>query len=60
MVLAMANLVLDSMHTVQAKIDLDGLGPLPERLETVPAHFFIPPVGDPVQLVADGFEELAQ
>ncbi len=60
MVLAITSLILDSVHTAEAVIDFDGPGPMPAMLETVPAHFFVPPVGDPVQMIVDGFGALAE
>ncbi len=59
-VIAMIHLVLDSTQTTEAYIDIDGPGPLAPQLELVPAWWFVPPVGDPVQLIMDGFEDLAQ
>ncbi len=60
MTLAMVTLVMDSMHTVRAEIDFDGPGPQPAHFERVPAYFFTPPVGDPVQMLIDGFQDLAK
>ena len=59
MALAIANLVFDSVHNVLAEIDPDGSGPLPPRKELVQAELFVPPVGDPVQLIIDGLEAAA-
>ncbi|MCK4340345.1 MAG: hypothetical protein KAY37_01310 [Phycisphaerae bacterium] len=58
MTMALVNLIMESTHCVEALLDFDGPGPQPERMELVPAHFFMPPVGDPVQLLADGFKTL--
>jgi|GEM_PF-3171058 len=60
MVMAVVNLVMDSLHNVEAVVDFDGpAGPFPAHEELVPAYVFIAPVGDPLQLLIEGFESLA-
>jgi hypothetical protein len=59
--IAFVNLAFDSIHNVQANVDWDGpSGPMPQHQELVEAHIFVMPIGDPVQLLAEGFEQLAR
>ncbi len=59
--LAILNLVFDSIHNVTGTVDWDGPGgPMPEHQELIEAHFFVLPIGDPIQLVIDGFEAFAR
>lgn len=60
MALALLNLVFDGIHNVKANVDWDGPGPMPEHQELVEAFFFVLPIGDPVQLIVQGFEEFAR
>lgn len=55
--IAMINLVMDQVFNVDAVIDIDGLGPLPEQRMLIDAHLFVVPVGDPFVLLMKGFEE---
>lgn len=57
--LAMANLVFGGVQNAKAWYDPDGAGPIPGALELVEAHLFVAPIGDPVQLMVKGFDDLA-
>lgn len=59
MALAMLNLVFDGVRNIEATIDPDGAGPLPERTELVPVDLFVVPVGDPLRLIVNSFEDLS-
>lgn len=54
--LAILNLVFSSVHNVDAFIDFDGDGPAEGHIELVNTHLFVPPIGDPISLILDGFE----
>ena len=59
--MALIDLVLESIQNLEAIVDWDGPnGPAPPHRELVPGDFFIPPLGDPLQLLAEGFEEFAK
>lgn len=60
MMLALVNLVFESTKTVDALVDPDGPGPAQPRMMPEPAYYFTPPIGDPVQMMAEGFRDLAQ
>jgi len=55
--LSLINLVMDQVFNVEARVDVDGLGPLPARDMLIDAQMFIAPVGDPFVLILDGFRE---
>ncbi len=57
--MALINLAFGSIHNVEAVVDFDGPGPMPPHPELIDAHIFVAPVGDPVQLMVDGFIEHA-
>ncbi len=54
--IAMINLVMDQVFNVEARIDVDGLGPLAKQRMLTDAHLFVAPVGDPFVLLMKGFE----
>ena len=56
--IAFLNLVFDSIHNVVAVVDYDGAGPAPAQERLIDAHLFVAPIGDPVQLIIDGLENL--
>lgn len=59
--IAFVNLAFDSIHNILGKVDWDGpTGPAPEHEELIEAWMFVMPIGDPLQLLANGFEQLAQ
>jgi hypothetical protein len=53
--IALLNLAFGSIHNVEAVVDFDGPGPMPPHPELIDAHVFVVPIGDPVQLMLDGF-----
>jgi len=57
--LALINLVMDQVFSVEANVDIDGLGPLPAGTMIIDGHMFVAPIGDPFMLILDGFEEHA-
>lgn len=57
--LAIMNLVFDQVKTVTVTVDWDGPGPLPAIQDTLQTDSFTAPIGDPLQLIMDGFETLA-
>lgn len=57
MAVAIVNLVMDQVFNVEANIDIDGLGPLPAEHLLIDAHMFVAPVGDPFQMLLEGFRE---
>ena len=55
---ALIDLVFESIQNIEAEVDWDGpLGPAPPHMALIDAWFFVPPFGDPVQLLADGLME---
>ncbi|MCP4248173.1 MAG: hypothetical protein GY778_14100 [bacterium] len=57
--IAMINLVMEQMFTVEAQIDIDGDGPQ-ERVPTlIDAHLFVLPIADPSVLLLEGFDRLS-
>lgn len=58
--LAMINLVMERVFNVEADVDFDGPGPLPATTELIDAHLFVVPIGDPLALLIDGFEQLSR
>ena len=56
---ATINLVLEQVFNVDARIDIDGEGPLEEAVTIVDAYLFVMPVGDPFVLLIEGFEQLS-
>jgi hypothetical protein len=58
--IATINLVMEQSFNVEAVIDIDGSGPhQPERILT-DAWLFVLPIGDPLVLLLDGFENLSE
>jgi hypothetical protein len=57
--MALINLAFGSIHNVGAVVDFDGPGPMPPHPELIDAHVFVTPVGDPMQLIVDGFMDYA-
>lgn len=53
--IAIINLVMDQVFNVEAEVDIDGRGPLPATRMLTDAHLFVVPIGDPFQLLLDGF-----
>ena len=48
---------MDQVFNIRASIDIDGLGPLPRRNMLIDAHMFVVPIGDPFQLLIQGFRD---
>jgi hypothetical protein len=57
MAVAIINLIMEQVFNVDANIDLDGLGPRPPEHMLIDAHMFVAPIGDPFQLVLEGFRQ---
>lgn len=53
--IAMINLMMDQVFNLEAVIDPDGTGPLPQESTLTDAHLFVPPIADPFILIIDGF-----
>jgi hypothetical protein len=60
MAVALIDLVFEQTMNVEATVDWDGPGGMPPHLQLLPAWFFIAPVDDPVALIAENFESLAE
>jgi hypothetical protein len=53
---ALFNLIFESIQNVEAEVDWDGPeGPAPPHTELVDAWFFVAPLADPMQLLAESF-----
>jgi len=60
MAIAIIDLMFEQVMNVEAVVDWDGPGGMPAHAELVPAWLFVPPLGDPLTLIAEGFVELAE
>jgi len=54
---AIINLAMDQVFNVEADVDIDGRGPLPTTRMLTDAHLFVVPIGDPFQLLLEGFRQ---
>ncbi|MFQ5805525.1 MAG: hypothetical protein ACE5I3_03635 [Phycisphaerae bacterium] len=59
MAIAIIDLMFEQVMNVQATVDWDGPGGMPPHEELVPAWIFVPPLGDPLTLIAEGFMNFA-
>ncbi len=60
MAVAIVDLVFEQTMNVEAMVDWDGEGGMPPHEELVPAWFFVPPVDDPIALIAENFANYAE
>ncbi|MBU0640949.1 MAG: hypothetical protein KKB50_18965 [Planctomycetes bacterium] len=60
MAVALIDLVCERIQNVAATVDWDGPGGMPAHEELVPAWFFMAPIGDPLTMIIDRFDELAE